>query len=126
MSSSSPNTMQWGLPKDIKHTQDVRSVQKITGTPGGTTQLTVQQLVVEATPPESGVHTLKLPPLTEWRNRFAVIYNLTPAPGGEVQVVYGEDGTTDPVGDNLSAQYDRVVLFNAQGEYLALIVDVTT
>ena len=119
------NTPQFRNPAVQNHDQIVDTPVKITCTDGGTTNLEANQLVVEVVPPATGVHTINLPFLSKWKNRTIRIYSETDAPGGAVLVKVRETAT-DAVGDNLTANGDVVVLFNAQGEYVHVDRDVTT
>lgn len=125
MSGTNPNTSQFQIPKDTLHTQNVEVKQKLTGTASATTQLTLQQLVVEVVPPASGVQTYKLPPLHTWKGDYFTAYCKTSAPGGETKFVLAEDGS-DAVGDNISTTGDMVHGRNVQGEYFLLIKETTT
>lgn len=122
-----PSVPQFQLPVGQGHAIDVQKRVTLTGVAGATTQLTVNQLVVaDMVPPASGVQTWKLPPLHLWANKPAVFYQQTAAPGGESKIVLAEDGTTDVIGDNLSAANDHAVLLNVSGERVILLKEVTT
>lgn len=122
-----PSAVQFQLPKDIGHALDAAKRVTLTGVAGATTQLTLDQLVVaDMVPPASSVQIWKLPPLHLWPNRLAVFNQATAAPGGESKVVLSEDGTTDVIGDNLSAANDYAILLNVAGERVIMIKEVTT
>lgn len=122
-----PSVPQFQLPVGQGHAIDVQKRVTLTGVAGATTQLTLAQLVVaDMVPPASGVQTWKLPPLHLWANKLAVFNQKTAAPGGESKVVLAEDGTTDVIGDNLSAAGDYAILLNVAGERVIMIKEVTT
>lgn len=123
---SRANVAQFQVTKDLKiDANQELAPTKITGTDGGTTTLTAQQLVVEVVPPASGTHTITLPPLDQWKGKQALFYSRTSAPGGQVAVRLTENAT-DPVGDNLTASADKVLLQNVNGDHVVLLIDVTT
>lgn len=123
---NSANVSQFQLPKDLKLAEDVSVAPlKITGVASESTSLTPQQLTVEVVPPASGTATVVLPPLSTWKDKEALIYSRTSAPGGDVAIKLVENAT-DPVGDTITATGDKVLLRNVKGDHVVVLIDVTT
>lgn len=119
------NVQQYQPPRDLGNDQNVENVLVLTGVASETIRLKPNQLVARVIPPASDTATVKCPPLHTWINKTLCLYQTVSAPGGAVKIEYSE-GATDAVGDNMTAEGDVVMLFNAQGEILILVKDVTT
>jgi hypothetical protein len=122
---SEPNKAQFGPLKDAGFVENQDNIQILTGAASESTQLTVDQLTARLVPPASGVHTFILPPLSRWKNRLCCFYQTVSAPGGQAKIAYAEGGG-DVIGDNLSAASDVFIGYNAQGETVLTIKEVTT
>lgn len=107
------------------HEQSQSEINIVTGTTSGTTYLTGTQRFVRVIPPASGVHTVYLPPLGDWKNADIEIYQTVTAPGGAVLVKVLETDT-DAIGDNLTAANDFAHLRNRQGESVRVVAETTT
>lgn len=119
------NVAQFQIPKDLNLDVDVQAIPELSGAASSTTTLTVDQLYARVIPPASGVATYVLPQLHLWKNRDAFFYQTIAAPGGEAKFVK-PDGSTDAIGDNLSAANDYAILKNWGGEAVVMVKEVTT